>query len=190
VSQTLIDERGEAKWRRIGELLVLRGLLAEEDVASALAEQNRSGRRLGQILIDRGVISEAALDSTLAEQSSQAQTEGGFGTGLRGAIGGQREPTTRDPRQHRPPLGQVLLRQGCVSDEDINRALAEQAKSGKLIGEILVEHGAVSEPVLSRALELQTGAEPETGFFTGLRDAIARNDASEDMGWHRVERPF
>jgi hypothetical protein len=177
MSQALIDERGEARWRRIGELLVLRGLLAEADVASALREQKRSGRRLGQILVDRGVISAAALDSTLAEQASRLEPERGFGGGLRDAIV-QREQTTRENAPERPQLGQVLRRQGYISDEDINRALAEQAKSGKLIGEILVEHGAVSRPVVSRALETQAGAEPDQGFFSGLRDAIARNEGA------------
>jgi hypothetical protein len=176
VSQALIDERGEARWRRIGELLVMRGLLAEADVSSALVEQKRSGRRLGQILVDRGVISAAALDSTLAEQASRLEPERGFGGGLRDAIVVQREQNGHEREAERPPLGQVLRRQGYISDEDINRALAEQAKSGKLIGEILVEHGAVSKPVVSRALESQAGAEPEQGFFSGLRDAIARNE--------------
>jgi hypothetical protein len=185
MSQALIDERGEARWRRIGELLVLRGLLAEDEVASALAEQKRSGRRLGQILVDRGVISAAALDSTLAEQASEAETERGFGAGLREAIGVQREQSARERRDQRPRLGQVLVRQGYVSDEDINRALAEQAKSGKLIGEILVESGAVPEPVVARALEVQADGEPESesGFFSGLRDAIARNEPAADAGW-------
>jgi chitinase len=174
VSQALIDEKGTARWRRIGELLVLRGLLAEEDVRNALAEQKRSGRRLGQILVARGVISEAALDSTLAEQAGRLQHEPGFGGGLREAINVQRDQNVRGRLERRRPLGQVLVRQGYVSDEDINRALAEQAKSGKLIGEILVEHGAVSPPVLSRALKEQAEPEPERGFFTGLREALAK----------------
>jgi hypothetical protein len=177
MSQALIDERGEARWRRIGELLVMRGLLAEADVTSALREQKRSGRRLGQILVDRGVISAAALDSTLAEQASRLEPERGFGGGLRDAIGVQRAEIARDPRPERPQLGQVLRRQGYISDEDINRALAEQAKSGKLLGEILVEQGAVSGPAVSRALETQAGVEPDQGFFSGLRDAIARNES-------------
>jgi hypothetical protein len=175
MSQALIDERGEARWRRIGELLVLRGLLADQDVASALAEQKRSGRRLGQILVDRGVLSAAALDSALAEQAGAHQSERGFGAGLRDAIGAQREQTNgSDARQQRTPIGEVLVRQGYLSDEDINRALAEQERSGRLIGEILVEQGAVSEPVVSRALEVQS-AEPEarSEFFGGLRNAIA-----------------
>jgi type IV pilus assembly protein PilB len=180
VSQALIDERGEARWRRIGELLVLRGLLDEEDVVRAVAEQKRNGRRLGQILVDRGAVSAAALDSALAEQAGELQHERGFGAGLREAIGVQREQSASERSQQRPPLGQVLLRQGYLSDEDIDRALATQANSGKLIGEILVEQGVVSEPVVSRALETQAGAQTESapGFFTGLRDAIARGGAT------------
>jgi hypothetical protein len=183
MSQALIDERGEARWRRIGELLVLRGLLAEDDVASALAEQKRSGRRLGQILIDRGVITAAALDSALAEQASDFEPSRGFGGGLRKAIGAQREQNAQETQSQRAPLGQVLRRQGYVSDEDINRALAEQAKNGKLIGEILVEQGVVPAPVVSRALESQNGAEPDaqSGLFSGLRDAIARNDPAAGL---------
>ena len=180
MSQAILDQRGEARWRRIGELLVLRGLLAEADVASALTEQKRSGRRLGQILVDRGVLSAAALDSALAEQAGEHETEPGFGGGLRQAIGAQRGQTGTEPIARRQPVGQLLVRQGYVSDEDINRALAEQAKNGKLIGEILVEQGAVSAPVLSRALEAQAGAEPERGLFSGLRDAIARSDPAPE----------
>jgi type IV pilus assembly protein PilB len=189
MSEALIGERGAARWRRIGELLVLRGLSTQEEVASALAEQTRTGRRLGQILVDRGVISAAALDSTLAEQASELKPERGFGAGLRQAIGVQREQGVREQHHERPPLGQVLRRQGYVSDEDINRALSEQAKNGKLIGEILVEHGAVSEQVVSGALGAQADAEPETagGLFTGLRAAIARNDLPDDLGRLRSE---
>jgi hypothetical protein len=180
MSQALLDQRGEARWRRIGELLVLRGLLAETDVASALAEQQRSGRRLGQILVARGAISAAELESALAEQAARPETEGGFGGGLRQAIGAQRTVNGREPLPRRQPVGQVLLRQGYVSDEDINRALAEQAKNGKLIGEILLDQGAVSEPVLSRALAAQAETEPERGLFSGLREAIARSDTAPD----------
>ena len=65
----------------------MRGLLADEDVASALAEQRRTKRRLGQILIDRGLISAAALDSTLSEQAGGFKPERGFEAGLRDAVG-------------------------------------------------------------------------------------------------------
>jgi type IV pilus assembly protein PilB len=176
MSQALVDQRGQTRWRRIGELLVLRGLLAEGDVASALAEQRRSKRRLGEILVDRGLISAGALDSTLAEQAGGFKPEHGFGVGLRGAIEEQRQQRVREQRKRRRPLGELLVRHGHVTDEDINRALAEQAKSGKLIGEILVESGAISRPAVQRALADQERSEPEfeRGFGTGLRDALGR----------------
>jgi hypothetical protein len=75
----------------LGELLVMRGLLSEENIASALAEQRRTKRRLGQILIDRGLISAAALDSTLSEQASGFKPQRGFGAGLRDAVEEQRQ---------------------------------------------------------------------------------------------------
>jgi hypothetical protein len=174
MSQALIEDPGSARWRRIGEILVLRGLLDERDVSTALAEQQRSGRRLGQILVERGLVSSTALDSALAEQASEPEPQGGFGSGLRKAIGGQRQSEQRGRSGH-APIGQVLARQGYVTDDQISRALEAQARSGKPIGEILVEQGAVPQPVVSRALQEQAGVEPEGGLFSGLRDALARN---------------
>jgi type IV pilus assembly protein PilB len=180
MSDQLLEEPRTERRRRIGELLVLRGLLDEEELASALVEQRHNRRRLGQILVGRGVVSSAALESTLAEQASRLEPERGFGGGLREAIGTQSTHHRVGRQSRQRPIGEVLLRQGHVSDEDINRALSEQAKSGRLLGEILVERGAVSQPVISRALEEQAsdGLETEHGFGTGLRNAIARGGAT------------
>ena len=71
----------------MGELLVLRGLLDEDDVACALRDQRDRYRPLGQILVAEGTISPLELESTLAEQESRAfAREDGYGTGLRAAI--------------------------------------------------------------------------------------------------------
>lgn len=98
-------------------------------------------------------------------------------SGLREAIDSQRHKSDSDAPRLAPRLGQVLVRSGYVSDEDINRALAAQAKSGKLIGEILIEQGAISRPIVRRALEEQSRAEPdaEGGLFSGLRGALGMN---------------
>jgi hypothetical protein len=103
-------------------------------------------------------------------------------SGLRAAIDSQRHKTDSEPPRRAPRLGQVLVRSGYVSDEDINRALAAQAKTGKLIGEILVEQGAVSRPILRRALEEQSGSAPDTdgGLFSGLRGALGINGPKPD----------
>jgi hypothetical protein len=179
LTQTLVAKGRTAGRRRLGELLVLRGLVVEQDVTDALVEQRRSRRRIGQILLDRGVLSRAALESTLAEQAGGLEPERGFGGGLRDAIRGHSAPAKREDNEGRRPLGQLLVSRGHVTDADINDALAEQAKSGELLGEILLKRGAVSQPVVSRALEEQgsAGIEMEHGFGTGLRDALARGGA-------------
>jgi hypothetical protein len=74
-------------------VLVLRGLVAEDDVTSALLEQRRSRRRIGQILLARGTISASDLFSALTEQTNGGLArEHGFGTGLRRAIEGSCDP--------------------------------------------------------------------------------------------------
>ncbi|HEY3106390.1 MAG TPA: hypothetical protein VGJ49_06300 [Gaiellaceae bacterium] len=175
MTHTLVANSRTAGRRRLGELLVLRGLVVEQDVAEALVEQRRSRRRLGQILLDRGVLSRAALESTLAEQAGQLEPERGFGGGLRAAISGHATHAEPPRSEGGRPLGRLLVSAGHVTDADINDALAEQARSGELLGEILVKRGAVSQPVLSLALEEQGSAsiEMEHGFGTGLRDALA-----------------
>jgi hypothetical protein len=58
-----------ANWTALGKLLVQRGLVKEDDLESALAEQGRHpGSRLGEILVGRGYLSGAALARALAEQ--------------------------------------------------------------------------------------------------------------------------
>jgi MSHA biogenesis protein MshE len=52
---------------RLGELLVQQKAISEEQLATALAEQKRSGRKLGRVLGDLGFMSESALLELLAK---------------------------------------------------------------------------------------------------------------------------
>ncbi|GAB4383748.1 MAG: type IV-A pilus assembly ATPase PilB [Phycisphaerales bacterium] len=49
-------------------------------------------------------------------------------------------------------VGEVLLRDGAVSEETLTRALADQRLTGKRIGELLIEQGHISHTVLVKAL--------------------------------------
>jgi type IV pilus assembly protein PilB len=51
---------------QLGALLVANGLLTEESLQAALAEQARTGKSLGRVLIDMEAVSEGHLVSTLA----------------------------------------------------------------------------------------------------------------------------
>ena len=74
------------------------------------------------------------------------------------------------------PLGRLLVEQGLLSEEELERALVQQAATGRRLGETLVELEFVSHLSLSRALAEQYGIElkSETGFGTGLRAEIER----------------
>jgi hypothetical protein len=74
------------------------------------------------------------------------------------------------------PLGCLLVEQGLLSEDELERALEAQASTGRRLGETIVELGFVSHPALSRALAAQYGIElkGETGFGTGLRAEIER----------------
>jgi hypothetical protein len=55
-----------------------------------------------------------------------------------------------DPRES---LGQFLIREGCVSEEQLFRALLRQEEKGTLIGSILVEEGSLDADTLRRVLK-------------------------------------
>jgi hypothetical protein len=59
------------------------------------------------------------------------------------------------------PLGRILVDDELLTPEELERALAEQRESGRLLGEILVEHGSMSGASLAQALARQHGVELE-----------------------------
>jgi hypothetical protein len=76
-------ESAEPMWRPLGELLLSKKLVTDEELQHALAEQEESGRLLGAILVERGYVSGPTLAVALAEQYGvELATERGFGTGL------------------------------------------------------------------------------------------------------------
>jgi len=76
-------ESAESIWRPLGELLLEKKLLTEDELELALTEQAESNRLLGAILVERGYVSGPALAVALAEQYGvELRTERGFGTGL------------------------------------------------------------------------------------------------------------
>jgi DNA repair exonuclease SbcCD ATPase subunit len=79
------------------------------------------------------------------------------------------------------PLGRLLVEQGLLTDDELERALVQQQVSGKRLGETIVALGFVSGPDLASALATQYGIEltVETGFGTGLRAQIQRRHEND-----------
>ncbi len=55
----------------------------------------------------------------------------------------------------KPLLGEILLENGEISQDQLNTALEEQKKEGGLIGIILVNLGFISEQLLVKYLAVQ-----------------------------------
>ncbi len=90
------------------------------------------------------------------EPSEVAVSSGGVAENGAAAGGGAPAAPSSEARAARPGtkgmLGQVLVKRGLVTEEQITAALAMQASSGKRLGELLVDLGALDERSLVEAL--------------------------------------
>src|SRR5918999_1459390 len=87
-----------------------------------------------------------------------------------------------------PAVGSLLLRDGLVTQDDLEAALAQQRGSGKRLGEVLVERGSVTRTQIARAL-----AEQHELPFIELAESDVQIDAaillSEDLARRYVALP-
>jgi hypothetical protein len=65
------------------------------------------------------------------------------------------------------PLGALLVEKGLLTETELDAALAEQQRTGRLVGQILVESGSLSAFALAQALTEQHGVELQTEADVG-----------------------
>ena len=109
----------------LGELAVSSGLVSDEQLRGAVERHTEFSRILiGQVLMRLKIASQTDLDKALEDQIREV-SNGGL--------------------VKRRMLGEVLMDQQLVTEEEFKQALAEQARLRKLnIGQVLVEMGAIS----------------------------------------------
>ena len=71
------------------------------------------------------------------------------------------------------PLGELLVENGSLERADLENALAEQKRTGRLVGEILVESGYISAFALTRAIAGQHGVDLQRAASTETSSAPA-----------------
>jgi type II secretory ATPase GspE/PulE/Tfp pilus assembly ATPase PilB-like protein len=119
----------------IGEMLRAEGLVDDEALDDALAEQKKlRQKRLGEILVEQTPLQTEAVEATL----SRAQ---------------------RNPRRYDHfKVGEILIEAGLVTSRQVEEALSSQtAGKRKRLGLILVEHGLITEDQLLSALAKKFG---------------------------------
>ncbi|NLD98814.1 MAG: Flp pilus assembly complex ATPase component TadA [Fibrobacter sp.] len=122
----------ERRRKKLGEILLSQGMLTQEQLLVALQEHKRTGVSLGVVLVKMGFISDDDLSSVLGEQIQLNQKK---------------------------RIGEVLLEQGLITEEQLQAGLMEQRKSGMRLGKCLTKLGFISEnklvDVLSAQLDVQ-----------------------------------
>jgi hypothetical protein len=99
----------EAPRRLLGQLLVEAGVLSTDQLAQALAEQQKSGGLLGEVIVAQGLASRHEVARALAEQSGLVlDQELGFGSGLLDEIRRRHEGQPREAPDGEPGLASVL----------------------------------------------------------------------------------
>ncbi|MBI4617493.1 MAG: hypothetical protein HY720_28030 [Planctomycetes bacterium] len=129
-----------------GRIAIDLGLVKEDQLREALAEQARSDRArlLGAILVEKGHITEEGLRQILlAQREKLAPLKSG-----------------RERRQEDASFGAIAVKEGHIANEDLDRALVEQfrlAKRGLFlkVGEILVKNRKMTEDQVLAVLRVQ-----------------------------------
>ncbi len=118
--------------KKLGEILIAQGLITNEQLVEALQVHKRTGVSLGTVLVNLGYITDDDLTSVLGAQIQLDQ---------------------------RKRIGEVLIDQGLITEEQLRQGLDEQKKTGQQLGKCLVGLGLISDnklvDVLSAQLDVQ-----------------------------------
>ncbi len=137
----------------LGALLLRLGLIDEDQLEHAMSEHERTGIMLSKILVRLGMVSEDALTQIL-------------GTQLQSSM--------------KMRIGEMLIQQGYINEEQLEKALAEQKKTGQRLGKTLVTLGFLPEEKLIEILSVQLEV-PFIHLESFAFDEAAANTLSEEI---------
>jgi hypothetical protein len=148
---------------KLGELLVLSGLVNEGDLMTALEMGLIREVPIGQMLVESGFISKRILDTALKLQEIVSS----HSLSALKAAEALREVATRhvslaraiseldlgvSETRERVRLGEMLKAAGIVSDTEIKKALRDARRNSALLGKILLVTGVIDDQTLHATL--------------------------------------
>lgn len=185
-----IQQRGR---QVLGELLVSMGLCSGKDIENVLQlqkevrETHRSGvEKLGSILIHCGKVPPAKIEEAVKLQSMGRQPFGAILVAM-GACGADDvmlalDIQTQWRNRQRPPgdrLGEVLVRQGIVTEERLAQPLLEHLREEKPLGRILIERNICTPEAIIDAL-INRDHRRHYEFLEFVASRMTRTDSTEN----------
>ena len=151
---------------KLGELLVLSGLVNEGDLMNALELGLMKEQPIGQVLVESGYITKDILSSALklqemvtngtlnALQASEAIRQvstRGFSIAQAVAELGLLKFDANETIR----LGEILKASGVITDDDIKKAIELSSRNSALVGKMLLVTGMIDEAMLHASLRCQ-----------------------------------
>lgn len=186
---------------KLGDILLMAGLLTEQDLLNALESCLVTDKPMGQVLIQKGLLTREAIDTALQIQelvSSNKVPPYSAGELLKQVVHNKKqlsdaiaelEPLAE--ATHSMKLGDLLKRAGLVTDDDIEEAIRLTVAHTSLLGKILVATGQIEEQTLNNGLRCQylvrKGIVSEDKAVTAMtysqRMRCSIDEAFKDLGW-------
>ncbi|MCC6696768.1 MAG: Flp pilus assembly complex ATPase component TadA [Candidatus Hydrogenedentes bacterium] len=141
----------EQKQAKLGDALVKDDIITREDLDKAREREKTSGVPWYRSLLQIGKISYDTLDQTLRHEFHPK--------------------SVRDEHQS---LGTTLVGLKAITEQQLQQALKEQDRTGRLLGEILLDSGAITRQTISMALAKQYGME-----YSDLDKTASKREALE-----------
>jgi len=110
---------------KLGDYLVSTGLITEQELKKALAQQKEKGGYLGQILVDMGLVSSSDVSGAIQQLSTKVK--------------------------EKDRLGPMLVKDGLITQEQLTQATELQGQTGKELDDSLLELGLIDAERLAEA---------------------------------------
>lgn len=160
-----VSEHGDLRQAQealIGAILVQAGVITPETLTRGLQLHSSSRQPIGQCLVQLGAATVAQIESAVAYQDRLREEERTTRREPERASGPGRSDLRLSAKQktvlqsiNSQVLGEVLVRLGSITREQLERALQLQRAAGVHIGQALVESRATGWDQIKRALEVQ-----------------------------------
>jgi glycosyltransferase XagB len=134
---------------RLGDRLILEGVITPEQLNEAISVQKRRGGRIGDILVEHGLVGQQQVDQLSARGKTSKR------------------------------LGDLLVESGKITPVQLEKALEFQRKSGGMLGDILMALRFIEAETLYRFIATQygvgrVGTELSLENLKKLPEALAR----------------